>query len=365
MLHVINFRAIPMLVGALLAASSIPVLAGHSVLVEKLGAAHLTEIYKTYYWISIWTGLAVGLALLIGSLTYWLIARTITKPLTEMADRALQLTQSCETSRFRTDSPIREIQQISESFNRLFECQEHRVRELTELVHAIMHDLHTPLSHIRNAADTVLNRPSECGEAAVILIDACEAIGNIIDANAEISLHYSRGDTTPATRQDMSTIVATGIDIFSAVADSKSIKLLVSTPPNPVVLQAHKAKLQSLVSNLLENALKYTPAGGTVTLVLSQSDSQTRLVVSDTGCGISKTDLPHIFERFYRADFSRHEPGSGLGLSLVHSIVTFYNGTIECSSELGKGTTFTVSLPLIPGGKQATVATPTSSKQQS
>ena len=362
LLHVINFRAIPMLVGALMLAASIPILIGHSTLVEKLGPGRLAEVYETYYWISVWTGLAVGLALLIGSLTYWLIARAITRPLSEMANRAIRLTQSCETSRFRTDSPIREIQQISSSFNRLFEAQERRVRELTELVHAVMHDLHTPLSHIRNAADLVLKCPSEHTEAAVTLIDACDTISDIIDANTEISLHYSHGDTTPASRQDLSAIVNTGIDIFSGIADSKSIRLSASLPPAPVIVQAHKAKLQSLVSNLLENALKYTPAGGNVSLVLSHSNAQVRLAVSDTGCGISEHDLPHIFERFYRADFSRHEPGSGLGLALVHSIVTFYSGTIDCQSTPGKGTTFTVTLPLTAETAEAKDARPTKSK---
>ena len=121
----------------------------------------------------------------------------------------------------------------------------------------------------------------------------------------------------------------------------------VTLPDEPIVVPAHKAKLQSLVSNLLENALKFTPRGGTITVAAAKTDSGINLTVSDTGCGISETDLPHIYERFYRADSSRHEPGSGLGLSLVHSIVTFYNGTIRCDSVPNRGTTFAVMLPLV------------------
>jgi len=346
LLQTINFRAIPVLVVALLIVTAVPVILGHWALAEKLGPEHAREVYETYYWISIWTGLSVGLALLAGSLTYWLIARAITNPLTDMADRVDRLTKSSGTARFDTSNPIREVQKISASFNSLFESQEHRVHELTGLVHAIMHDLRTPLSHMRNAADTVLNHPDESAEAALTIIDSCDNVSDIIGANAEISLHYNHCETTPASEQDFSAIVSTGLDIFSAIADSKGIRLNVTLPAKPILVTAHKAKLQSLVGNLLENALKFTPAGGSVSISASQDENNLRLVVCDTGCGISKEDLPHVFDRFYRADSSRHEPGSGLGLALVHSIVTFYHGEIKCDTALGQGTTFTVNLPL-------------------
>ena len=346
LLHTINFRAIPVLVAALLVVTAVPVLLGHRALAERLGPGHAREVYETYYWISLWTGLSVGLALLAGSLTYWLVARAITNPLSDMADHADALTRSRGTTRFDTTNPIREIRKISTSFNSLFAAQERRVDELTGLVHAIMHDIRTPLSHMRNAADTVLNNPAESAEAALTLIESCDTVSDIIGANAEISLHYNRCDTTPTSEQDFSAIVETGLDIFSSVAEAKGIRLDISLPEAPVVVQAHKAKLQSLVSNLLENALKFTPQGGTVSVSAAQDETGLRFVVSDTGCGISSADLPHVFERFYRADASRHEPGSGLGLALVHAIVTFYDGDVTCTSELGKGTTFAVRLPL-------------------
>ena len=347
LLHTINFRAIPVLVAALLVVTAVPVMLGHWALSVKLGPEHAREVYETYYWISICTGVSVGLALLAGSLTYWLIARSITTPLTDMAERADDLVRSSGTTRFDETSPIREIRKISASFNGLFEAQERRVQELTGLVHAIMHDIRTPLSHMRNAADTVLNGPGGNTDAALTMIESCDTVSDIIGANAEITLHYNRCDTTPASEQDFTAIIRTGLDIFSTIAETKGIRLDVTLPDEPIVVPAHKAKLQSLVSNLLENALKFTPRGGTITVAAAKTDSGVSLTVSDTGCGISETDLPHIYERFYRADSSRHEPGSGLGLSLVHSIVTFYNGTIRCDSVPNRGTTFAVMLPLV------------------
>ena len=114
-------------------------------------------------------------------------------------------------------------------------------------------------------------------------------------------------------------------------------------------------KLQRMVANLLDNALKYTPPEGTVTVSVNADNGQVAISISDTGVGISEDDLPHIFKRFYRCDISRAQGGTGLGLSLVKAIVHSHGGSVNATSHLGKGSTFTVtltqpSLPQFPDG---------------
>ena len=113
----------------------------------------------------------------------------------------------------------------------------------------------------------------------------------------------------------------------------------------PVIFPGHKSKLQSLFNNLIDNAIKYTPPGGSVSVSVFHVGDTIQIKVSDTGIGIPSETIPKIFNRFFRANPSGQESGFGLGLSLVHSIVTYYRGTITCNSTPGKGTTFQVALP--------------------
>jgi two-component system phosphate regulon sensor histidine kinase PhoR len=124
-----------------------------------------------------------------------------------------------------------------------------------------------------------------------------------------------------------------------------------SLPDAPIPFRATEEDMHRVVGNLLENAVKYTPSGGTVSVALRAEDSRVTLVVSDGGIGIAPEALPHIFEEFYRAANVKAmgTEGTGLGLSLVKRIVDLYQGEVRVESELEKGTTFTVTLPRDPG----------------
>jgi signal transduction histidine kinase len=107
------------------------------------------------------------------------------------------------------------------------------------------------------------------------------------------------------------------------------------------------SRLQRVVANLLDNAIKYTPAGGSITISVKEGQEEAIVTVSDSGIGIDKGSLPRIFERFYRGDESRSTPGNGLGLSLVGALVHAHGGEIQVKSSPGKGSTFTVVLPKV------------------
>jgi signal transduction histidine kinase len=153
---------------------------------------------------------------------------------------------------------------------------------------------------------------------------------------------------------DIARVTRRACELFRAIAEENSIRIATELPDSCVVY-GETRKLQRMVANLLDNALKYTPPEGTVTVSVNADNGQVAISISDTGVGISEDDLPHIFKRFYRCDISRAQGGTGLGLSLVRAIVHSHGGSVNATSHLGKGSTFTVtltqpSLPKFPDG---------------
>ena len=159
----------------------------------------------------------------------------------------------------------------------------------------------------------------------------------------DISQTDSRINRTPRQDIDMDAFVRGVVDLYSALAEERGITVAVTSPCSPVMLSAHKNKLQQMLGNLLDNALKFTPRGGKISVALQETPLT--ITVSNTGPGIAAADMPHVFKRFWRADASRSLPGNGLGLALVKAIVTSYGGSISCESTPGSWTRFTIVLP--------------------
>lgn len=223
-----------------------------------------------------------------------------------------------------------------------------RITSLTDemgmLTRSVLHDISTPVSHIHHQAD-LLSDPGANREAIQANISAsCESVLKVVRLSSEISRTYERLDRSGSEPVDFATIVRDTCDLFGAAAADKGIALVCDVPVHPVMIDAHTYRLQRLVANLIDNAIKFTPRGGRITASLSSAASEIRFSVSDTGIGMTEGEKARVFERFYRADGSRGTPGSGLGLSLVHAIVCFYDGKITVDSAPSKGTTFTVTL---------------------
>jgi signal transduction histidine kinase len=143
-------------------------------------------------------------------------------------------------------------------------------------------------------------------------------------------------------------VVARAIDLYRDVADAKGVSLAAGVAED-VVVTADRTRLEQVAANLIDNAVKYTPAGGRVDVDVRGSGDAAILSVRDTGPGIPADELPRIFDRLFRGDTSRTERGLGLGLSLVKAIVEAHGGDVTVSSELGRGSTFSVSLPVDAG----------------
>ena len=297
---------IPAICVFMIVVTGVAVVLGWRVFAAALGDGHLPDVVRAYFWIILWTGAAEGACLFAG---------------------------------------IFLLRRIAASFNRLFAAQDARLRELRDLTTNVLHDLRTPLTQISGDAESVCRGETDAADAAARTLDSCRTIIRLIDTNAEITRTNAGLKSAPAQDLDLHDIVTESVELFRPVAEGKSIRLVSPTSDTPAVFHGHPDKLQRIVGNLIDNALKFTPEGGEVRVALSASTSDLRLSVSDTGIGMMSETASRVFERFYRADESRHEPGFGLGLSLVKAIVNYYGGNILCTSAPGQGSTFTVELP--------------------
>jgi signal transduction histidine kinase len=144
---------------------------------------------------------------------------------------------------------------------------------------------------------------------------------------------------------DIAGLVRDACDLFQSPAEDKGLKLVCKVPEN-FSIYGDMRLIQRMIANLLDNAIKYTPSNGSISVDIRSKDNQSALIaVKDTGIGISEQDLPHIFERFYRCDPSRSQAGTGLGLSFARAVARAHYGDITVTSTPNKGSTFTVIIP--------------------
>ena len=290
---------VSLLVCSMIFTTSIAVILGFLVLANVLGPGRAGDALRIYAVISVFTAVAEALALAAGVFTFRRLSRRIG------------------------------------TLN----------GELSVLVRNVLHDLRTPISRINCAAQRILVGEGSAEDAAADISESCTKLLSVVNDNVEITNNYARAGGLPPEEVDFSAVVAQAVELFSAVADMNGVSLSAEIPARPVVLVAHRHKLQQLAGNLIDNAVKFTPSGGRVSVSLSETRDAAVLKVADSGVGIAKEDLPKIYDRFFRAERSRGTPGSGLGLSLVRAIVVFYGGDIDCRPASGGGTVFTVKFP--------------------
>ena len=220
------------------------------------------------------------------------------------------------------------------------------MQELHDLSDDIAHDLRTPLARMHAQAELAAMGDVSAAELAAGVAEETSSMLELINTMLDLSQTGARIERSPRMDVDLAAIVRQMTEFYASVAEDKGVAFILDLPEGEIVRSAHKAKLQQLVGNLLDNAVKFTPSGGTVSVTLTKEPDTglARLAVSDTGIGISEEDQQNLFKRFWRSDASRSLPGNGLGLAVVKAIVTSYGGTITCTSRPGVGTTFVVKL---------------------
>jgi two-component system phosphate regulon sensor histidine kinase PhoR len=230
------------------------------------------------------------------------------------------------------------------------------VRQVEEMrrdfVANVSHELRTPLSIFRGYLETLLDDPQQPPGELLRILEVMERHSDRLNALVEDVLSLARLES-PGVELDLSE-VEVGELLHSIMRDwekrfaASKLKSHLNFPADLPVLNADESRIQEVIYNLLDNAVKYSEPGGTVSLRAEMSGDRVRISVSDQGIGIREADLPRIFERFYRADKARSRElgGTGLGLSIVKHIVQLHGGAVEAQSELGKGTTISVLLPV-------------------
>lgn len=213
----------------------------------------------------------------------------------------------------------------------------------------VAHDLRTPLTRLRAVAESALltDNPSAMREGLVRALDEAGRVNATLTALMDISEAETGTMALDRGAVDVAAVVGEAIDLYADEAEDKGLALTAAVPAG-LVVTGDRTRLRQVLANLIENAVKYTDAGGRIELAGAPRGNAVEVVVRDTGVGIAATDLPFVWDRLYRGDTSRSSRGLGLGLSLVKAIVEAHGGRVAVVSTTGHGTTFTLTLPAAP-----------------
>lgn len=300
-------------------------------------------------------GLAAILGLLLAIGGSYLLARTALAPVDAIVHSARQITEGDLSRRLPIKNPKDELGRLAGTFNDLlarlevaFAQREEALVRQRQFVGDASHELRTPLTSILGFARMLrrwgLQDPATAQEAAGAIEQEAVRMSRLV----EELLRLARGDEAAplVLRQyDLADVAADAVDAARAAAPD-TIDIVWQPPDEPVTATFDRDRVYQVATILLDNAVKYSPNGGQVTVSVRASDGDAALAVSDSGIGIPPQHLPHIFDRFYRVDEARSAGGTGLGLSIARQIAEMHGGRIDVASHPGQGSTFTLRLPL-------------------
>jgi two-component system sensor histidine kinase BaeS len=238
----------------------------------------------------------------------------------------------------------RELRTLARAFNAMSARLATADRSRRSFVADLTHELRTPLAIIRGQAEGIGDGVYPGDQAHVTpILDAAASLDSLVDALATMTLADVGSLTLTREAVDVPVLLTSSLAAFQSVADAASVRLVADLEPDLPTIDADPARIRGVLGNLLSNAIRYTPAGGTVTASARRSGEVVAFAIRDTGQGIPSELRPRIFERFVKGPGS---PGSGLGLAIAKDVVSAHGGTIEAISDPGKGTEIRFTLPL-------------------
>ena len=283
----------------------------------------------------------------------WIFSRVITRPIAGLNRGIQRMSKGDFSSRVKIRGSG-EMKQLARAFNSMSEKLETLDESRNQFVSNASHELKTPLATMKIMIESLIYQPDmDKNLRTEFMTDINNEIDRLSAVVSDLlTLVQMDSQNVKLSRENLSIaqLIKENAHRLQPIADQKKQKIALSLS-DPCDIYADKSKLNQVIYNLMENAVKYTQNGGTIRVSLQRQGRDARFTVSDNGPGIPKENLPHIFDRFYRVDKarSREKGGTGLGLSIVHQLVLLHGGAISVESEEGKGATFIVELPLHQG----------------
>ena len=316
-------------------------------LIVQLGRSmdNYTRIIEAFRKIFVTT---MAVLFVLAAIVGWFMAKralagveTVTQTARRISDRSL-------AERVPVKTQVNEIDQLAITFNQMLDRIQKLVTEIKEMSDNIAHDLKSPITRIRGIAEVSLTTESTLQEyenMAGNTIEECDRLLDMINTMLIISKTEAGLGQFENKELDIARVMQDACELFLPMADNAGLTLVCDAPAQ-LLIYGDIRMIQRMISNLLDNAIKYTPEGGNLDVAAHLGRQQSiQISISDTGIGISAEDMPHIFERFYRCDPSRSRTGTGLGLSFARAIARAHGGDITVTSEPDKGSNFIVVLP--------------------
>ncbi len=286
---------------------------------------------------------------------YWL-GRKALAPVGEIARAAQSISEHELSKRLPILQTGDELQSLSETLNELFGRLERAFTRVTQFTADASHELRTPVALMRTRTEIALRKErseADYRETIVRIHQELERTSALIENLMTLARADSGSEAMQVASTNLNEVLLEISEAARLLAQGKSIHYEQRLPETPLHVKGNAPSLRRLFLILIDNAVKYTPREGRISVVLDASDGAAVTEIRDTGVGISPSDLPHIFERFYRADASRSRGsgGTGLGLSIAQWVVEAHQGKISVASKVGEGCVFRVQIPLSEGDR--------------
>lgn len=283
---------------------------------------------------------------------YWLSRRALA-PVDAITGAARTIGAQDLSRRVAIPRARDELQRLANTLNEMLGRLEAAFQRVTQFTADASHELRTPVAVMRTSAELALRKQrsdAEYREALARILSESERVSHLIDQLLLLARADSAPAALPVVRTDLTAALQAACNEAKVLAESKQLRFQQSIPADSIWVQGDAASLHRLFIILLDNAVKYTPAGGAVDVRLRSDDGHAVAEIRDSGIGIAPQDLPHIFDRFYRSDRarSRESGGTGLGLAIGRWIADAHHGEIRVESVPAKGSDFEVRIPLSP-----------------
>jgi heavy metal sensor kinase len=296
---------------------------------------------------------AIPIALVLGTIGGWLLARRSLAPISYITEATQKITATNLGERLRSRHSDDELDHLIATINAMISRLEDSFKRMNQLTADVSHELRTPISAMRGEAELLLSKPRPQGayrKALATYIEQLDFLTRMIDDLILLSKFDSNEARLTMIPIKLDRLLINLGDLFKVLAEQKGVELTVGIIERLDIV-GDQTRLQQLFTNLIDNAIKFTPSGGHIDIALQKDKGFAKASIKDTGIGVPASEFEHIFDRFYQVDKSRDKgsKGVGLGLSICQWIVKAHHGKIELESAVGQGSRFIVSLPLVIG----------------